>query len=333
MPAITATAPGKIILFGEHAVVYGRAAIAVPVNQVKARAVVSANPRGKRGEIHIQAPDIELDTMLSDLASDHPLVQVVRGVLDELEVDLPPACILRITSTIPVASGMGSGASVSVAAIRALSAFLGRSLPDERVSALTYEIEKIYHGTPSGIDNTVVTHGLPVYFVRQYTRDEPKNSPLPAPEAIIDLLKVPVPFTIVIGDTGVPSPTAIVVGEVRRQWQADHDRYEEIFDAVSRVSQEARQVIEEGHPKALGSLMDENHRLLQEMDVSSSELDCLVETARDSGAQGAKLSGAGWGGNMIALVDEDIADSVALALLKNGAAKVIITTIRSPEII
>lgn len=316
-------------MFGEHAVVYGRPAIAVPVNQVKARAVISANPRGAKGEIRIQAPDIDLDTILSELPADHPLAQVIHETLHELEVNLPPACTIRITSNIPMAAGMGSGAAVSVATIRALSAFLGKLLPDERISTLTYGIEKIYHGTPSGIDNTVVTYGLPVGFVRQIKSDNSASASHLALEARIDLLQVPVPFTIVIGDTGVPSPTATVVGEVRRQWQAAPDQYEQLFDEVGQVSMDARQAIEGGHPEALGPLMNENHRLLQQLDVSSPELDHLVETARLSGALGAKLSGAGWGGNMIALVNEKTAETVSEVLLQNGATRVIVTTIRT----
>ncbi len=192
MPAISATAPGKVILFGEHAVVYGRPAIAVPVTQVKARAVVTAAPRGAPGEVRLLAPDIGLDAILEELGSADPLAAAIREVASTLKVKQFPACTIKITSTIPVAAGMGSGAAVSVALIRALSAFFGHPLPDEKVSALAFEIEKIHHGTPSGIDNTVVTYSMPVYFV--------KGKP-------IETLQVRRPFTIVIGDTGVSSPT------------------------------------------------------------------------------------------------------------------------------
>ncbi|MBN1148999.1 MAG: hypothetical protein JXA78_17205, partial [Anaerolineales bacterium] len=142
MPAIYATAPGKVILFGEHAVVYGRPAIAAPLNQLKARAAVSADPRAAPGTLRIQAPDVNLDALLDELPADHPLARAVSCVLAELGIQRPPACKLRITSSIPLAAGLGSGAAVSVAIIRALSAFLGRPLPAERVSALAYEVEK-----------------------------------------------------------------------------------------------------------------------------------------------------------------------------------------------
>ena len=312
MPAITASAPGKIILFGEHAVVYGRPAIAVPVNQVAARAIAIAEPRQPSGTVIIQAPDISLESGLSDLPPDHPLAIAVISVLKRLEIIRPPAFILRISSTIPVAAGLGSGAAVSVAIIRVVSAFLGRPLPNEQVSELAYEVEKRYHGTPSGIDNTVITYNMPVYFVRGQ------------PVAIFHVAR---PFTIVIGDTGIKSPTATAVGDLRKFWQADPIPYERLFDQTGQIAEAARRLIESGRTAELAPLMQDNHRLLQEMGVSSPELDHLVKTAQASGALGAKLSGGGRGGNMIALVDPQQAESVAEALKLAGARSTIITKV------
>jgi mevalonate kinase len=316
MPAITATAPGKTILFGEHAVVYGRPAIAAPVNQVRARAIVSANPRGESGAVLVQAPDVGLEAYLDELAENHPLGQAIRGTLAALGVKRLPACTVRISSTIPVAAGLGSGAAVSVAIIRAVANFIGNPLPDETVSALAYQVDQLYHGTPSGIDNTVITYGQPVYFIRGQS---------------IQMLRLPAPFTIVIGDTGMQSPTSAAVGDVRSAWQADTGRFEQLFDEVGRIAQAARQAIESGRPRELGGLMDENHALLYDMGVSSPELEQLVWAARVAGAQGAKLCGGGRGGNMIALVDETQAQTVAQKLVQNGAVRTIITTIQSAD--
>ena len=238
---------------------------------------------------------------------------MVPDIEDQLlGVERMPACTIKVTATIPVASGLGSGAAVSVAVIRALAGFLGNPLPADEVSALAYEIEKIHHGTPSGIDNTVVTYALPVYFVR--------GKP-------IETFPVPRPFTIVIGDTGHPAPTRESVGDVRVAWQADPKTYERLFAAVGSIAKTARQAIENGHPQWLGPLMDENHELLREMGVSSPGLDRLVCTAKEAGALGAKLSGGGRGGNMIALVETGQAESVAQALEMAGAVRTISTEI------
>lgn len=316
MPAISASAPGKAILFGEHAVVYGQPAIAIPVTQVRARAIVTAEPHQPAGSVRIQAPNIGLEASLVELPPEDPLSSAVKLVFTELGLSQSPALTIRVTSTIPVAAGLGSGAAVSVAILRALSEFLGRSLPNERVSALAYEVEKLHHGTPSGIDNTVITFARPVYFVRR------------ADANLIETLRVAKPFKLVIADSGIPSPTAIVVGDVRRAWQAEPARYQALFSAVGGLVTAARAAIERGETESLGSLMDENHALLCEMGVSSPELERLVAAARQAGAQGAKLSGGGRGGNLIALVAPETTGSVAQALRQAGATGIIITEVR-----
>jgi len=317
MPAFTSAAPGKIILFGEHAVVYGRPAIAVPVAGVRARAMISADPRAAEGRVRIQAPDINLEADLDKLPGSHPLAAALRAVLSDLGLPRSPACHIRIKSTIPVASGLGSGAAVTVALIRAYSAFLGKPLPDEKVNALAFEIEKLHHGTPSGIDNTVITYAMPVYFQRKPTGP------------IIETFNVPQPFQIVIGDTGVRSPTAVSVRDVNKGWQAETEYFERLFDQIGSITEDARKMIEAGQPSRLGALMDENQALLVQMGVSSPPLDRLIQAARFAGAFGAKLSGGGRGGNMIALVNGNIAEVVRQALKDAGAVRTLLTPVKS----
>ena len=314
MPAVTATAPGKLILFGEHAVVFGRPAIAVPINQVRARAVINAEPKKPPGQVFIEAPDINLKASLDDLALEHPLRKTVACVKEVIGISRLPACTVRITSTIPLSAGMGSGAAVSVAVIRALAQFLGRPLPDDEVSNLVYGIEKIHHGTPSGIDNSVITFAVPVYYVR----GEP-----------IETLNINKPLTLVVGDTGISSPTSETVADVRLGWEKEPARFDSIFDRIAAISINARIIIETGDPAALGPLMDENHKLLNEMGVSSPELESMVTSAREAGALGAKLSGGGRGGNMIALVPEETTSLVSNALKENGAQRVFTTRIKN----
>jgi mevalonate kinase len=303
------SAPGKIILFGEHAVVYGRPALAIPVTQVHANVVVADSDRAG---IWIDAPDVNLHAELNTLPSDHPIASVINNLFFLWRVSPFPNFEIKIPSTIPVASGLGSGAAVTVALTRALASHLHISITDEEVNIFTYEIEKIHHGTPSGIDNTVVTYAQPVYFI--------KGQP-------IEIFKVGAPFTIVIADTGVSAPTKESVGDVRKLWEADQAKWNKVFAEVGDISFAARRMIEEGSINRLGVLMDENHRLLQQMTVSSPELDRLVEAARKAGALGAKLSGGGRGGNMIALVTPESAETVSSALRAAGAKNTIITKV------
>lgn len=316
MPAAAASAPGKIILFGEHAVVYGRPALAVPVSQVQATVTVQANPAGSPGLFSVIARDIGLESDLADLPNDHPLALAIQGVTEQLGIERLPSLRLQINSTIPIASGLGSGAAVSVAIARALSAFLGYPLEDDQVSHIAYRVDQKYHGTPSGVDNTVIAYAQPVFF----TRGQPFVRLCPAR-----------PFTIVIGNTGISSPTGAVVGDVRRRWQANPEPYERLFDEIGAIARQARHAIEEGAPEALGLLMTRNHSLLQRIDVSSPELERLVEAALAAGAGGAKLSGGGRGGNMIALAAPGTAEAIAGALRGAGAQNTIITTISATD--
>jgi mevalonate kinase len=311
---ITASAPGKIILFGEHAVVYGRPAIAVPVMQVQATATIEPNDHG----IVIHALDT-LQTISIDSARFAPtdplaaIVQLTLKYLDRTSADLS----ITLRSTIPIASGLGSGAAVSVAIVRALSTWAaapGRPYPDNAaISNLAYEVEKLYHGTPSGIDNTVIAYQQPVSF----RRGQP-----------IQTFRVARPFTVAIGNTGIASSTKITVGDVRRGWEANRERYEAWFDQIGRIAEEARTAIERGDIERLGPLMDRNQELLRAIDVSSAELERLISAAKAAGAAGAKLVGGGRGGNMIALIDESNRDRVVAALNETGATSVIVTEIK-----
>ncbi len=313
MPAFSASAPGKVILFGEHAVVYGRPAIAVPVTQVQAKATVTAYLSGAPGQVIVDAPDIGLRSDAAALQPGHPLAVLLETVRQMAGAERMPSLRLKITSTIPVASGLGSGAAVSVAAARALGAFLGRPFNNDEISAIAYEVEKVHHGTPSGIDNTVIAHAQPVCF----RRSQP-----------VEVLRVSRPFTLIIADSGAQSATGAVVGDVRRRWQEQPAPFEALFDTIGEIAEQARRSIEQGTPEELGGLMNANQQALVEMGVSSPELDRLVAAALEAGARGAKLSGAGWGGNMIATASPEQAEEIARALCEAGAVKTIVTTVR-----
>ena len=282
MKTTTASAPGKMILFGEHAVVYGRPAIAAPISQLRATAVVEDNPDSG---VILRAPDLGRDYDLQKAAETDPFARAVHIVIAAAGTFRMPDLIITVRSTIPIASGLGSGAAMAAAVIRALAYHLGIEFlaTTEWISDMTYQVEHILHGTPSGIDNTVVSYEKPVYFRRQ----QPQN--------LIETFSVAQPLRLLIADTAVASSTKAVVGDVRRQWQADKDTFEKLFDGCGEIAQAARTAIETGQLESLGQLMDDNHKILQAMTVSSPELDRLVMAAKTAGALGAKMSGS-WSG-------------------------------------
>ena len=306
----TAAAPGKVILVGEHAVVYGRPAIAVPVWERVARATITPRPAG--AGCLLAAPDLQQEQRLADAPADDALAVVLRATLAHLGLSADPDWRVEVTSEIPIASGLGSGAALNAALVRAVFAEIGGTPDPAQVSALVYRGEQIYHGTPSGIDNTVVSYGAPVWFV--------KGTP-PV------VFRPAAPFTLAIADSGVASPTRITVGDVRRRSEADPTRYEAWFDEIGELVRAARRAIEQGETAALGPIFDANHGLLRQIGVSTPLLDTLVDAARAAGALGAKLSGGGGGGNLIALVAPAQAAAVTAALKAAGAVRVVVTTV------
>ncbi|MGQ0603021.1 MAG: mevalonate kinase, partial [Anaerolineales bacterium] len=311
--AVTAAAPGKIILFGEHAVVYGQPALAVPVTAVQATASIETSTDG----IWIHAHTLNRQYRLEHASPNDPIAAAIRLTFEHYHLPITDYPItVTITSTIPVASGLGSGAAVCTAVVRALAQHLQLPITNNEVSNIVFETEKLLHGTPSGIDNTVIAYGQPVFFI--------KGQP-PQP------FHAAQPFQFLIADTGLPSTTKIAVADVRAVWGREPKRFESLFASIGDIAREARALIETAStPEAasrLGALMLRNHALLGEMTVSCPELDKLVEVATAAGALGAKLSGGGRGGNMIALVVPETEAAVRKALQRAEAKRVLETSV------
>lgn len=304
----SASAPAKIILCGEHAVVYGQPAIAVPLSSLRATATVTPG----RG-LTIVAADLNERLPLSVASDvvDNALLRTAQLVLQTLNVP-PPDLTIMLHSDIPMASGLGSGAAVSTALARSLSAALGQPLANDALNALIYDVEKLHHGTPSGIDNTIIVYEQPVFFVR---------------EQPIERLTIPTPFHLLVADTGKGALTRVAVGDVRNLFNADPSRIQPILDDIGTLVRDARAAIEQADFPTLGAMLSRNHTLLQQLTVSSDELDALVTAALDAGALGAKLSGGGRGGNMIALVTPDTREKVWAALVRAGAFRVFETVV------
>lgn len=306
----TGLAPGKIILVGEHAVVYGQPAIAVPVWEVMAAATITDLPTGS-GCI-LTARDIGLRTQLITAPDELALALVTRLTLARLSLPPNPDWQIEVHSTIPMASGLGSGAALSAALVRAIHRHVGQPATAAQISELVFESERLYHGMPSGIDNTVIAYGLPVWFIK----DQAPLTFMPRHQ-----------FTIAIANSGIAAPTKEVVGDVRQRWLANQVLYGTRFAAIGAIAVAARQALEQGTIDELGPLFDRNQALLAELGVSSAPLDRLIQAAKKAGALGAKLSGGGRGGNIIALVQPATVAKVKESLLAVGAKNVIVTTI------
>lgn len=301
-----------MILCGEHAVVYGQPAIAIPLQQICTTTRIFAHPTAPIGKVHLVAEAISFEGDLAGLDEDNPIRAAVELVKAQFSLDHLPACEIRIQSTIPLASGLGSSASLSVSLIRALCEFIGHRLPIDEINRLAFEVEKFHHGNPSGVDNTVIAYNQPVYFVREKSQE---------------ILHVSTSYHLVVANTGIPGSTAEAVGKVRQNWQKEPQKWQNYFDQIGEIVQQIRFHLENANPVAIGKLMSENHRLLQTLQVSCPELDTLVIAAENAGALGAKLSGGGLGGNMIALVEADNAAHILQALLQAGAISAFTTTL------
>jgi mevalonate kinase len=309
---IERTACGKVILCGEHSVVYGRPAIAVPVPGLRAHAHIAPGPPGSG--LRISATNLKRELIFRRAGPDQPLAKIVQLVLDHLDAPEPDA-LLTLSSDLPIASGMGSGTAITIAAGRALSASLGAELPPEVLSAIAYEVEKIHHGTPSGIDNTVIAWEQPIFFVR--------GKP---PE----VFGIHTPFHLLIANSGIASSTREAVEEVQHRRDAAPSYYNVIFDCIGAIAEAAHTAVEQGALQALGVLLNENQELLAKLGVSLLELDRMTQVAREAGALGAKLTGAGLGGNIIALVEADKLRDVRSALEGAGATTIWHTEVGAP---
>ncbi|MBZ0304392.1 MAG: mevalonate kinase [Anaerolineae bacterium] len=304
------SAPAKIILFGEHAVVYGQPAIAVPISGLRAFATIEPSPPDQPG-LRLVAEDLQQTFHLETVDADNALAATVDIILQHLQVP-PPSVTIRLRSAIPIASGLGSGAAIAAVLGRALSAAANLSLSDDALNTVVYAVETLHHGTPSGIDNTVVVYEQPVYFVR--------GKP-------IETLHVKHPLQLVIADTGQPAPTHIAVGDVRKLVEAHPEQAGPVIEGIGQLVSQARQALSQGEIALLGQLMTDNHTLLQQLTISSADLDHLVQTALEAGAVGAKMSGGGRGGNMIALVSETTGAQVERALRAAGAVRTFKTVV------
>jgi len=298
---------GKVILLGEHAVVYGSHAIAAPIPLA-----IQARVEDADEGISLIIPQWGVEEKIQQgkdyRYSIYRSLQMLLETLDLMGRNMQ----LFLFPHIPRAMGLGGSAALAVAIIRALSEHFRLDLSDEEVNKLAYESEKIVHGTPSGIDNTMATYGKFILYQ--------KNTPPKLQE-----IKVQKPLPLVIGMSGVEGLTLKMVRQVRQGWEKNRVLYDQIFDQIDEITQQAVEAIQTYDLEKLGYLMNINQGLLNAIQVSTWELEELVEIARKNGALGAKLTGGGGGGAIIALCPEN-AEQVVDAMQRAGY-KAIVTEV------
>jgi hydroxymethylglutaryl-CoA reductase len=283
---------GKVVILGEHAVVYGRHAIAAPI-PMTIKALVEECDRG----IHLIIPRWGVEYELAANPQDRRSFERPAGVvLDKLGLS-GRSMRIEVFPEVPRSMGLGGSAAMAVAIVRALDKHFKLGLTDAEVNALAFESEKVAHGSPSGLDNTLACYGQPLVF---RSGDTP----------LVEPLNIRKPIPAVIGITGYEGLTAKTVGRVRDAWLKDQKLYERIFDQIDALTLRGVQAIQDNDLKLLGELMNICHGMLNALQVSTPELEKLVDISRASGALGAKLTGGGGGGSIIAICDGDTAPVV-----------------------
>lgn len=292
---------GKVILFNEHFVVYGIPAIVSAIgNYTSAKVEPYTHPEVKLVDNRKATPKYKEDKQGQQQDSLDKMLKMmnIESSKDGLKITLG--------GDLYAASGVGASAASCVAVARGLSEYFHKPLSDEEINAIAFEGEKGYHGTPSGIDNTAATYGGLIWFE--------KGSP-----DVIQRISIRNPIEIVMGNTGKVADTAAVVAGVKERREKNPQKYTGVFDRAENIAFLARRALQEHDLEGIGKFMNENHKLLQQIEVSSRELDFLVDVARDNGAYGAKLTGGGRGGNMLALTPgKDLQEQVANAIEKEG---------------
>jgi hydroxymethylglutaryl-CoA reductase len=290
---------GKVVILGEHAVVYGRHAIAAPV-PMTVKALVEDCDEG----IHLLIPRWGVEFRLAENPSErHSFERPAGMMLDELGLS-GRAMRIEVFPDVPRSMGLGGSAAMAVAIVRALDQRYRLGLSDEEVNRLAFEAEKLAHGKPSGIDNTLACYGKPLVFR--------SGSP-----PLVEPLNIKTPIPMVVGMTGYEGLTAKTVGRVNAAWQQNRKLYERIFDQIDTLVLRGVQAIQDEDLATLGELMNVCHGMLNALQVSTPELEQLVDIAREHGALGAKLTGGGGGGSIIALCDGDT-DAVVNAIRAAG---------------
>lgn len=287
---ITASAPGKVILFGEHAVVYGKPAIAVAVNKKAHLTIKGRTDHLLKAQIKGQGVKASLD--LENIPLKHEFQNgILKYVMKSWEILQKKQKIhfkgmdFLLDLEMPIGAGLGSSAAVTVATLSALDQYYKAGLKRDEIASLAHQVELEVQGAASPIDTTLSTYGGAIYLsTSRKTEKLPLKQGLP----------------LVIGHTPRAGNTAEMVRIVREKMGKYPSTIKPLFESIEQVTMEAREtLLEVGHEK-LGELMNINHGLLDALGVSTPTLSRMVYQAREAGALGSKITGAGGGGSIVA---------------------------------
>ncbi|WGI17311.1 mevalonate kinase [Methanonatronarchaeum sp. AMET-Sl] len=287
------SAPGKVYLFGEHAVVYGEPALACAIDE---RVFVTVEERSDN-VIKVFSNDLFFKDVTVELINDEtrlipgertlkPLEYVFESIkeIKSIEKDIP-GFEMNIESQLPYGGGLGSSAAVTVASIKSLSELLGLELTKDEIAETAYRVEKKVQKRASPCDTFTSTMGG-LTWVETGEELEKKGS-----------LEIPV----VIGFTGQPGPTGVLVEQVSRLKESFPEIIEPVITSIGKITKQGLQSVNKNDYDAVGRLMNVNHGLLDSLGVGTQKLNEIVYIAREAGASGAKITGAGGGGCILAI--------------------------------
>ncbi|USS85319.1 mevalonate kinase [Fructilactobacillus myrtifloralis] len=296
----TGKSHAKVIFLGEHSAVYQQPAIVFPVPQATVTATIKTTnaPVSSITSEYYTGPVSELPPRMAGVAT----------LLHHLQHQLNPQSIpthLTLHSTIPLGRGMGSSAAIASAITQAYFALFETPLPRETLTAYTDIEEHITHGNPSGIDAQTVNVAHPILFEEQQFID----------------FQPPLTGFLVIADTGLASDTKTAVQQVHQFLTADQQRQDLILQ-LGKLTERVKQELQQQDLLATGHSLTAAQTILRALGVSTPQIDQLVTAAHAAGALGAKLTGSGLGGCIIALTEtRAAAQTVAKALTEHGATQ------------
>ncbi|WP_057746839.1 mevalonate kinase [Liquorilactobacillus capillatus] len=292
----------KIILIGEHSVVYGRPAIALPLSKVKTNVHIEETDSGTQ-ILHSRYFDGELRRAPASLDG---IKQLIKHILEELSAT-EDSFIMTINSALPAERGMGSSGATAIAVIRALYSYLNKHLTHAKLLQLADISESITHGNPSGLDASTSASSQPVWMVKHH-----------------ELLPLPINLNacLLICDSGIKGRTGEAVASVKKRLELEPHETQTLLETLGKLAFMARKQIANDDATGLGQTFNAAQAQLAALGVSNKQLDELIKTSLDLGALGSKLTGGGRGGCFISLVrDQEEAQRIAAQLHTHGVTK------------